>query len=213
MNSQSSPTFFSYYIKMFHHPGDALRALAAEARLLRFAYVAVIISAVLYTLVYIFLIMGHGLPFKPWLRIEPEVYYRYNVFFCAPSMFLAWILCAGVMHLKCRALTNNGSFEQMLGLAAFGISVASWATGVHDLLTSFLGGIHVIDQNEYEEMMNSPTIWRTVLWIQMLLYAFLFVFFFSRAIRVVYGLKWWQCVSFGFGGFIVYQGFFFIFNR
>jgi hypothetical protein len=41
-----------------------------------------------------------------------------------------------------------GSFEQTLIVFGFGISIASWSTGIHDIITSFLGGIHVINQRE-----------------------------------------------------------------
>jgi hypothetical protein len=59
--------------------------------------------AVLYTLVYIFLVFGGGRPYKPWLPISQEGYYRYNVLFLAPFMFIGWILATIVAQLLGRA--------------------------------------------------------------------------------------------------------------
>jgi hypothetical protein len=169
--------------------------------------------AALYTFVYLFLIFGGGQPFKPWLDIPLEEYYRYNVFFCAPSMFLGWILAAAVAHLLSKLMKGSGTFEQTLCVFGFGIGIASWSTGLHDLLTSFLGAIHVISQREYEVALNSPTIWRTLLWIQMAAYLFWFLFLFGKGIQKVQAVKGWQAALIGTIGFIMYQGFFLIFNR
>jgi hypothetical protein len=161
----------------------------------------------------VFLIVGGGQPFKPWLDIPLDTYYRYNVFFCAPSMLLGWILAAGVVHTLSRLITAIGSFEQTLSVFGFGISIASWTTGFHDLITSFLGAIKLIDQNEYELALNSPTPWRTLLWIQMLAYLIWFVILFSKGTKAVYRISTFQSVLFGAIGFLVYQCFFLIFNR
>lgn len=207
------PTFSHFYRQVFVHPQQAFRDLIQEKQMLRYSFFAVLIMATLYTFVYVFLIFGGGTPFKPWLNIPPEVYYRYNVFFCAPSMFLGWIFAAGVMHALSRFMTQSGTFEQTLAVLGFGIGIASWSTGVHDLLTSFLGAIHVIDQRDYEVALNSHTIWRYLLWVQMLLYVVWFVFLFAKSSRVIYSVNRAQAFWLGLIGFLAYQFFFFIFNR
>jgi hypothetical protein len=164
-------------------------------------------------MVYVFLIFGGGQPYKPWLDIPLEIYYQYNVFFCAPSMFLGWILAAGTIHLLCRLSSVVGSFEKILVALGFGISISSWTTGVHDLLTSFLGGIHLINQHDYELALNTPTIWRTLLWIQMTAYLLTFIILFSIAVKVVYKSNFGTALWLGTSGFIIYQLFFLIFNR
>lgn len=206
-------SFLRLYGAAVIRPRSTFGQLGGDARLFRFGATAVLITALLYTFVYIFLIMGGGLPFRPWLSIAPEVYYRYNVFFCAPSMFLGWILSAGVVQVYSRLLGGKGSFEQTLGLMGFGISIASWATGIHDFVTSLLGALHIINQNAYELALNSPTIWRTLLWIQMVVYLLWFILLFTQSIRSAQGLKPVAAVAGGLLGFVVYQGFFFIFNR
>ncbi len=96
--------------------------MADPASMLKSTY-AVLIMAILYTCVYVFLIFGGGQPFKPWLAIPLETYYQYNVFFCAPSMFLGWILAAGVVHVLSRCFVDKGSFDQTLTVFGFGIGL------------------------------------------------------------------------------------------
>ena len=209
----SVAVFIRHYRRAFLHPGRVFDALILENKGLQCSVIAVSIPAVLYSLVYVFLILGGGLPFKPWLPIPPEVYYRYNVFFCAPSMFLGWGLATGAVHIVCRLLGARGLFRQTLVVFGFGISIASWSTGIHDIITSFLGAIHVIDQNHYEHLLNSPTIWRALLWLLMGIYVIWFIFLFSKGIKAVYGFGIVASIALGTLGFAVYQGFFLVFNR
>jgi Yip1 domain len=205
--------FLEYYQGIILKPQSTFETLIKDINLLKFGFYAVLIPAILYTFVYVFLIFGCGQPFKPWLDIPLETYYRFNVFFCAPSMFLGWILATGVVHTVSRLVTREGTFEQTLSVLGFGISVASWTTGIHDVVTSFLGAVHIIDQHGYELALNSPTIWRTLLWIQMAAYLIWFMILFSKGVRSVYSLKLWQAATLGTIGFFTYQLFFLIFNR
>ena len=206
-------TFFEYYTGTIIKPFKTFEKLIADTRSIKLSMGAVLITAILYTFVYVFLIFGGGQPFKPWLDIPLEVYYRYNVLFCAPSMFLGWILAAGTVHLVSRLTLTIGSFEKILATFGFGISIASWTTGIHDLLSSFLGAIKVIDQTEYELALNSPSVWRTLLWIQMMAYLIAFVTLFSIAVKTVYKSNMGTAVGLGATGFMIYQLFFLIFNR
>lgn len=205
--------FLTYYLGTAIHPRRTFELLIAEPRQVGYGFRAVAIMAIVYTLVYLFLILGGGQPFKPWLNIPLEKYYQWNVFFCAPSMFLGWILAAGVVHLLARAASSEGTFEQILCLLGFSIGIAPWSTGIHDLLTSLLGALGVIHQREYEEALNSPTLWRTLLWIQMFIYLIWFLVLFSLANRVVYRFSLTKSALLGLTGFLIYQGFFLIFNR
>jgi Yip1 domain len=205
--------FAKYYLGTITRPTKTFEDLLGDNKHLSFGFYAVLITAILYTFVYVFLIFGGGQPFKPWLNIPLETYYKYNVFFCAPSMFLGWILAAGVVHTLSRLLTRTGSFEQTLSVFGFGISVSSWTTGIHDIITGFLGALHIINQHDYETALNSPTIWRALLWIQMIAYLIWFIFLFSKATKSVYHLTTGSSIQLGILGFLIYQFFFFIFNR
>ena len=206
-------SFPRYYFNVIIRPRRTFDALMSDPRRLRFGMLALAIMAVLYTFVYIFLIFGGGQPFKPWLAIPDDVYYRYNVFFVAPSMFMAWILAAGVTQLLGHLFSGQGSFEDTLSVLGFGIGIASWSTAIHDLLTSFLGAVHVIDQREYEHILNSPTIWRTLLWIQFAIYLVWFLLLFSKGIGAAQRLRRGPSILLGVIAFVIYQFVFLIFNR
>ena len=206
-------SFKHYYFQTIIRPRRTFDALVVDPRRLRYGIGALAIMAVLYTFVYIFLIFGGGQPFKPWLAIPDEVYYRYNVFFVAPSMFMAWILAAGVTQLLGHLFAGQGSFEDTLSVLGFGIGIASWSTAIHDLLTSFLGAVHIIDQREYEHILNSPTLWRTLLWIQFAIYLLWFLLLFSKGIGAAQRLRRGPAIFLGVIAFVIYQFVFLIFNR
>jgi hypothetical protein len=206
-------SFFSYYISVIKSPSQTFNELLSDKRNVRFGGFGVLIQITVYTLVYLFLIFGGGEPYKPWLPIAPEDYYKYNVFFLAPSMLLGWILASGVVQMLSRFFSGTGSFENTLSVLGFGIGLASWTTGIHDLLTSFLGAVHIIDQHSYENALNSPTIWRNLLWIQFALYLTGFLLLFTAGIKTVHKIKTGQAFLLAFAGFLCYQLFFLIFNR
>jgi hypothetical protein len=205
--------FAGYYRLVFLRPRRAFEALAGDNRQMRLALAAYLVPAVLYTLVYVFLVLGDGRPFRPWLAIAPEDYYRYNVFFCAPSMLLGLVLAAGVVRLLGRLFNADGSFEALFVVFCFGAAAASWATGLHDVLTSFLGAAGVIDQQAYEAALNAPTVWRALLWLQMGAYLVWFVALFGKGVQAVCRTPAGVSYLLGALGFLVYQGFFLIFNR
>jgi hypothetical protein len=207
--------FFTCYFGAILRARRTFTALADEPRRLQYGLTAVLVTAVLYTFVYLFLVIGHGAPstFKPWLAIPAEQYYRYNLFFCAPSIFLCWILASGVTHLLSKPFGGKGSFEGTLAVLAFGISLASWTTGIHDVLTSFLGAAGLMDQSWYEVAMNTPTVWRTLLWIQFAAYITCFILLFSKGIMAAQRIRTAPSVLLGVLAFAVYQGIFVIFNR
>jgi hypothetical protein len=210
---QPNTSFRQYYLSSFTRPARAFNSLVSDRHVLSLGFRSVLVMALVYTFVYVFLIIGDGRPFHPWLKIPDEVYYRYNVFFCAPTMILGWILSAGVVHVISRTFCTGGSFEQLLGVFGFGIGVASWATGLHDLVTSFLGAVNIMDQHAYEIALNNETPWRALLWVLMLLYCAWFILLFSKGVRSVYKMSAGRSVLTGTLGFLVYQFFFFIFNR
>jgi hypothetical protein len=128
-------------------------------------------------------------------------------------MVLCWILAAGVAQLLSHAFSGKGSFEDTLSVFGFGIGISTMVSALHDLPDSFLGAVGILDLKWYEVALNSPTIWRAIL---LTLYSLSFVLFFvlfskgiASAQRIRRGPAILVCVL----AFIVYQGFFFIFNR
>jgi len=204
-----------HYVHIARRPAKGFAELASDARALRLGALALASNALLYTLVYAFLILGHGRPtaFHPWLAIDPEVYYRWNVFLVAPSMALSWIVASAVAQLLARGLGGSGSFESTTAVLGFGAAIASWWTLLHDLVTSSLGAAHVIDQREYEDALNAPTVFRAMLWLLMAAYLVAFVVYFARGIEAVHRVSRRRSLAIGAAAFFAYQLVFLIFNR
>jgi hypothetical protein len=78
---------------------------------------------------------------------------------------------------------------------------------------SFLSAAGVIDAKQHEIAMNSPTIFRTLLWICYSIYFIAFLVLFSLAARTVHKLNWLKSIGIGTTAFIVFQLVFLIFNR
>lgn len=211
-----APTsFLSHYANVALRPRAGFVALMADARRLRLGALALGSNAALYTLVYVFLVLGRGRPtvFHPWLAIDPEQYYRWNVWFVAPSMAMSWLLASAVAQLLSRGLGGRGAFEDTVAAIGVGSAIASWWTLLHDLVTSFLGAVGVIDQRAYEDAMSSPTVFRTILWGLMAAYLVAFVGLFASGVGVAHGLTRRRSIAVGAVAFLVYQGVFVIFNR
>ena len=208
-------TFRNYYLGIFRHPRQTFDELMRDNRRLMFGLLAFSISVVLYNFVYIFLFRGGGAPssFTPWLAIPLSDYYFYDQFLLAPSMFACWILAAGVAHLLSKFFTGQGSFEDTLSALGFAIGIAVLPSLAHDLSDSFLGAIGVLNLNQYEVMLNTPTIWRTILWTLYISSAVVFILLFPKAIGSAQKIKPVPAIFVGLLSFFVYQIFFLVFNR
>jgi hypothetical protein len=208
-------SFKDYLFGTLFRPRRTFDLLLADDRRLKFGFEAMLITAIIYTLVYIFLTMGGGAPSSvdPWLAIPKDVYYFYNRFWLAPSMFGGWILAAGVAHLLSRLFSGKGSFEDTLSVFGFGITIATLVSALHDLPDSFLGAIGLLNLRWYEVALNSPTIWRTILLTVYSIALILLVVLSIKGVGAAQRLKPVPAILIGLIAAIVYQGVFFIFNR
>ena len=212
---QQTMSFKDYLLGTLIQPRRTFTILLNDERRLKFGLGAITLNAILYTLVYIFLTIGGGAPssFTPWLAVPKDVYYFYNRFWLAPSMFGGWILAAGVAHLLSRLFSGKGSFEDTLSVFGFGITIATCLAALHDLTDSFLGAIGLLDLRWYEVALNSPTIWRTIL---LTLYGTALL---MLLVQLTLGVKSVQKIklrhAFWIGSFaaVVYQVLFMVFNR
>ena len=218
MNATASPhlkSFKDYYLGTLLHPRQMFDSLIIDSRRLKFGLLAITLNASLYTLVYICLGSAGGAPssFTPWLAVPKDVYYFYNQFWLAPSMFGCWILAAGVAHLLSRLFAGKGSFEDTLSVFGFGVTIATLFALLHDLTDSFLGAVGLLDLRWYELALNSPTVWRAIL---MTLYSIALIMLFvllTRGVISAQRIKPGPAIFIGLVSFVVYQGIFFIFNR
>jgi hypothetical protein len=213
--SQPKTSFGYYLVNTLLHPRQTFDQLLHDERRLKFGFYAMLVTALTYNLVYIFLTIGGGAPsaFEPWLAVPKDVYYFYNRFWIAPSMFACWILAAGVAHLLSYLVSGKGSFEDTLSVLGFGITIASFFSALHDVTDSFLGAIGLLDLRWYEIALNTPTIWRTIWGI---LYGIAIVLLFVLTILGVAHaekIKLRHALWIGFIAAILYQGMFLVFNR
>jgi hypothetical protein len=208
-------SFKDYYIGALFRPRQTFDALLTDDRRLKFGLLAISINAILYNLVYIFLWSGGGAPstFTPWLAVPKDVYYFYNQFWLAPSMFGCWILSAGVAHLLSRVFSGKGSFEDTLSVFGFGITIATLFALLHDFTDSFLVAIGVLDVRWYEIQLNSPTIWRAILLTLYSIALILLPVLLIKGVGSAQRIKGASAVLIGIVAAIVYQGVFLIFNR
>ena len=208
-------SFKDYYIGTLFRPGSTFEALLADSRRLKLGLMAMSLNAVLYTFIYIFLWSRGGAPssFTPWLAVPKEVYYFYNQFWLAPSMFGCFILSAGVAHLLSKLVSGKGSFEDTLSVFGFGITIATFFALLHDFTDSFLGAIGLLDLKWYEVQLNSPTLWRTILWTCYSVALILLVLLLIKGVGTSQRVKGVPAVLIGILAAIIYQGCFLIFNR
>jgi hypothetical protein len=209
------PSFGSYYLGTLLRPRRTFDKLMTDPRRLKFGALAVAISAALYTLVYVFLTIGGGAPssFKPFLAIPVDLYYSYDRFIVAPSMFGCWILAAGVAQLLSHRFSGEGTFEDVLSAFGFAIAISLLISMLHDLPETFLGAIGLLDFRWYEVALNSPTVWRVILWIFYGGSILVFLILFPKAVGAARRLRRGPGILIGVIAYLVYQGVFIIFNR
>lgn len=208
-------SFISNYLGTIVNPSAAFNRILEEKNYIKKSFVYILIPVVAYTAMYIFLTIAHGAPsvFTPWLNIPKESYYAVNRFMLAPSMILCLLVSASVVQIIGQLFNGKGTFEQSLVAISLSISVAMWGGLIHDLPMSFLSAVGVIDAKQHEIAMNSPTIFRILLWICYSVYFIAFLVLFSTSVRVVHGLSRAKSIFTGTLSFIVFQVIFLIFNR
>ena len=207
--------FLKNYLLTIINPKKSFERLLSEKNYFSLGFIYMLIPIIAYTLMYIFLTIGKGAPsvFTPWLNISKETYYSVNRFLLAPSMIFAWLMATAVCQILSRLFKGTGTFEQTLSVIALAISISMWGGLMHDLPMSFSSAIGLIDARQHEIDMNSPTIFRTLLWGFYSIYFIAFFILFPIAVRVVHKLSWSKSILVGITAFIIFQLIFLVFNR
>lgn len=208
-------TLISDYFQTVYKPQKTFEELILKDNLYKRSLVFISIPIVCYSLLYIFLTIANGAPstLTPWLNIPKEDYYSINRFLLAPSMIICWFTATSFIQVVSRLLKGVGTFGQTLSAISLSISIAMWGALIHDLPMSFLSAVGVIDASKHEIAMNSPTIFRTILWICYSIYFIAFFILFPISVRVVHKLNWIKSIIMGSLAFIIFQTIFLIFNR
>lgn len=208
-------TFITDYLLTVYNPRKTFEELRGKNNLYQLSLAYISIPIICYTLMYVFLTIAKGAPstLTPWLNVSKADYYSINRFLLAPSMIICWFTATSFIQVVSRLRGGVGTFEQTLATISLSISIAMWGALVHDLPMSFLSAIGVINASQHEIAMNSPTIFRTILWICYSIYFIAFVILFPIAVRVVHKLNWIKSITIGSITFILFQIIFLIFNR
>ena len=208
-------SLFSTYFQTFYKPRKTFEELSATNSPLKYSFFFIAIPIVFYTLMYVFLTIANGAPstLTPWLNIPKEDYYAINRFLLAPAMLICWFSATSFIQICSRLMGGTGTFEHTLVTIALSISIAMWGGLIHDLPMSFLSAIGVIDARQHEIDMNSPTIFRTILWICYSIYFIAFLILFPLAVRVVHKMNWLKSFIVGVLAFMIFQTIFLVFNR
>lgn len=203
------------YFRTITQPQKSFETLLANDKYFRLGFIYIAIPIAAYTLMYVFLTIAHGAPsvFTPWLNIPKDSYYAVNRFLLAPSMILCWLAATAVAQILARLSGGAGTFEQTLSVLALSISIAMWGGLIHDLPMSFLSAAGVIDARQHEIDMNSPTIFRTLLWICYSVYFLAFLILFPLTVKVVHKLNAGRSIGIGWLAFVIFQVIFLVFNR
>lgn len=208
-------SFASTYFQTAYRPIKTFRELVDHGHPYKLSLLYISIPIAGYTLMYIFLTIAGGAPstFTPWLNISRENYYAVNRFLLAPSMIICWFTTTSFIQVVSHLLGGTGKFEQTLVTISLSISIAMWGALLHDLPMSFLSATGVINAGEHEIAMNSPTIFRTLLWSFYTIYFVAFFVLFPLTVRVVHQLNWFKSMTIGWLAFVIFQLFFLVFNR
>jgi hypothetical protein len=205
----------SLYLQTFYKPKKTIEELITRDDSLKISFIYIAIPIFFYTLMYVFLTIANGAPsvLTPWLNISKENYYAVNRFLLAPSMLICWVAATSFIQISSRFLGGTGTYEQTLVSVALSISIAMWGGLIHDLPMSFLSAIGIIDAKQHEIDMNSPTIFRTLLWICYSIYFIAFFILFPLSVKVVHKHSWLKSLVIGSLAFIIFQFIFLLFNR
>lgn len=205
-------TFLEYYLGVFTSPRKTFARLRADPRRLAFGAVALLISALLYTLAILLLALGGGLPvIPPLLNISHEDYYFIQVLLMVPVLLAGWLLASGVVQILSKPLGGSGTFEGTAALLGFSIVPPTFVTLVPDGISGILSLLGAIGRD--------PMLWTTQGFGQVVssaylaLYVLWFLVLFPLAVSAVQGLALRRAILAGAAGYFVYQAMLLIFLR
>ncbi len=149
----------------------------------------------------------------PFLRIPNADYFYWGIYFYAPVILAAWLLAAACMYLVGWAFGANSDFSEVLRLTAFATGVGTLGTLLSDLVTSPLRAAGVINEQAWEQSLTNHGEWFWFLYFWMAIYLVLFCVGYPIALRLAMKLSWSRAIVAGIAGFVVFQGFEFVFIR
>jgi hypothetical protein len=149
----------------------------------------------------------------PFLRIPDTEFFYWGVYFYAPVIVAAWLLASATMFVLASALGGVSDFSKLLRLTALASGIGTCGTLLSDLVTSPLRAAGVIDERLWEASIASHGGWYWFIWSFLILYVPLFVVGYPIVVRRSTHLSWVSATAVGVLGFLVFQGFEYVFIR
>lgn len=180
----------------------------------RVGYPLLAAAALGYSVVALLLALAKANPMpEPYLRIPDADYFAAGTLFYAPVIVATWLLASAAMHVATRAMRGAPRFDELLAATAFATGLGTLGTLVADLVTSPLRAVGVIDERAWEASIAQKGGWFFFTWTTLVLYIALFLVTYPLAVRQSTRLGWPGAVAIGVGGFVIFQGFEYVFIR
>jgi len=180
----------------------------------RVGYPLLAAAALGYSVVALLLAVANAKPMpEPYLRIPDADYFAAGALFYAPVIVAAWLLASGAIYLAARAMRGGPRFDELLAATAFASGLGTLGTLVADLVTSPLRAIGVIDEQAWEASITQRGGWFVFTWTTLAIYIALFLVTYPLAVRRSTHLGWPGAIAIGVAGFLVFQGFEYVFIR
>jgi hypothetical protein len=178
------------------------------------AYPLLGVASVGYSIVALLLSMARAQPMpEPFLRIADEAFFSAAFYFYAPVILAAWLLASSVMYLVAWAMGSKPWFDELMTATAFATGLGTLGTLIPDLVTSPLRALGVINEGAWEASIVGLGGWFVFTWITLITYVALFVVAYPVALRQATSLAWPRAIAGGLIGFVVFQGFEYVFIR
>jgi len=157
-----------YWFKSTVRPGEVVEEFQSDPSKISISFWITLLFALLYTVTAYLLYTHHVLPaIPPWMPIEADRYYLYQVFWTVPWGLGTWVMISGISHLLAIAGRKNVSkyeFEDALAVCCIGWVIPSfyfmWIP--ETFLVPFFGVFWPF-WIEQLRVMIFPTVWQTLL--------------------------------------------------
>ncbi len=206
-------SFWDFFIGTIIKPRQTFRRLLTDPKHVSKSFKAILFIGVLYTItVACFAVSGALIVAPPFVNLEPESYYFWEIFFAFPVVVMGWILAAGFGHLLSRWGKGSGTFEGTLATLGFAVTVPQLLTWIPEtIFVLFL--LSGMKQEAFMERTAQPGFWQffviayqalAILWMLILV---------ITAVITSQKMRWWQSLLVGFLTTVVFMAVMIIFIR
>lgn len=201
----SEPSIARLIAGALRRPTRTFGELARDPAGWRRGLTLMVLMASAYTVVDVMLAVNEVEPIpEPFLRIPTEEYYWWSLPFYGATFMAGWLLATAGMQLAGRAAGGVGEFEGLAAATGLATTVATLPTLIPDFVTSTVG--------VYDSWATTGLL-RVVPWLYIALYVALFLALYPLAVAAVHKVSRQRAILIGTAGYVVYQGFLFVFVR